>query len=36
MFSTQVIVSQFVHIFDIISVFPAKFVEPKLAYQVKG
>ena len=31
----QIIVFLFVHIFDIISLFTAKFEEPKLAYQVK-
>ena len=32
----QIIVSWFVYIFDIISLFAAELEEPKLAYQVKG
>ena len=32
----QIIVSLFVHIFDIIPLFAAEFKEPKMVHQVKG
>ena len=32
----EIIVSPFVHIFDIISLFAAEMEEPKLGYQVQG
>ena len=36
MFSTQVVVSLFVHIFDIIPLFAAEFEEPKNCISGKG